>query len=284
MVCVWYQRGVLSVVVMLLALTFMPGLSPPAWAAGEEWPRRFQGPKGEVVMYQPQLEDYKDDQLTARAAVSARKKEWTAPVFGAVWMDARVAVDRDSRTAKIYEVKVRNVKFPSAKPEELDSMKTFLNEEIEGDVTTISLDRLVAAMELVEKQRAMDEDLNDTPPKIIYRNQPAVLVLLDGEPRLLPIPESTLMRVANTPFTMLYALNDKAYFLKAGESWITAFALQGPWKQAESLPASIRELDEKGRERGKRPSRAAQPALRRSRPRAPNRPWSSKVGYSLKSS
>jgi len=82
-------------------------------------------------------------------------------------------------------------------------------------------------------------------PKIIYRNQPAVLILLEGEPRLLPIPLSTLMRVANTPFMMVYAPADKAYYLRAGESWVTSFTVQGPWQLVENLPSSISELEEK---------------------------------------
>ena len=70
-------------------------LSRPAPAAQGSWPKRFEHPKGTVVMYQPQLESFKDDQLTARAAVSVKTKEMKAPVFGALWLSGRVLTDRD---------------------------------------------------------------------------------------------------------------------------------------------------------------------------------------------
>jgi hypothetical protein len=213
----------------------------------DEWPRRFQGPEGEVLVYQPQLEEFKDDRLSARAAVSTRKKGIKHPVFGVIWVDARVAVDRDTRMARIFDIKVTDASFPNATPEETAKFKEFINAQVEGDVNTIALDRLVAAMDLVEKQRELDDRLNNDPPKIIYRSQPAVLVLLDGEPSLLPIPDSTLMRVVNTPFVMLYQPSEKAYFLKAGETWVTTSALQGPWKPVEALPKAIEELEEKAR-------------------------------------
>ena len=68
----------------ILALALI--LSRPALAAQDAWPKRFEHPKGTVVMYQPQMEDFKDDVLTARAAVSVKTKEMKAPVFGAVWL------------------------------------------------------------------------------------------------------------------------------------------------------------------------------------------------------
>jgi hypothetical protein len=79
----------------------------------DKWPKRLEHPKGTVVMYQPQLEDFKDDKLTARAAVSVKKKEWKAPVFGAMWLAAKVAVDRDTRMATIDDVRSRRP-FPEA--------------------------------------------------------------------------------------------------------------------------------------------------------------------------
>ena len=41
---------------------------------------------------------------------------------------------------------------------------------------------------------------------------------LDGDPKLLPLPKSPLMRVANTPFLMLYDPASKTYYLKGGET------------------------------------------------------------------
>ena len=125
----------------ILAWTLM--LGGPVLAAQDAWPKRFEHPKGTVIMYQPQLEDFKDDKLTARAAVSVKTKEMKVPVFGAVWLSGRVLTDRDTRMATIDEVKVTDAKFPGAKPEQLEKLKTFLNTEMAQWSVPISLDRLL---------------------------------------------------------------------------------------------------------------------------------------------
>lgn len=249
------QKGLVAAAVLLMVLTGASWPPSPAVAALDEWPRRFKDSQMEVHVYQPQLEELKDDRVWARAAISARKKEWKQPVFGAIWVNARVSVDRDSRTATIYEIKVSDTKLPSTSADQGVKVKDFINAQVDGNVEVIALDRLVAAMDLLEKERAMEEKLRNDPPLIVYRSQPAVLVLLDGEPRLLPVPDSTLMRVVNTPFMMLYLPADQSYYLKAGTVWASAAALAGPWKSVEALPEPIRELREKaGREASKRPS------------------------------
>ena len=77
-------------ILAVLALVLI--LGRPALAAQDPWPKRFEHPKGTVVMYQPQREDFKDDKLAARAAVSVKTKEMKAPVFGAVWLAAQAIV------------------------------------------------------------------------------------------------------------------------------------------------------------------------------------------------
>ena len=131
-------------------------LSPPALAAQDAWPKRFEDPRGTVVMYQPQLEDFNDDILTGRAAVSVKTKEMKAPVFGAVWLSGRVLTDRDTRMATISEVKVTDAKFPDAKPEQMEKLKDFLNTEMAEWSIPISMDRLTASLEVVEKEEAGD--------------------------------------------------------------------------------------------------------------------------------
>ena len=145
--------------------------------------------------------------------------------------------------ATIDEVKVTDAKFPDAKPEQLEKLKTFLNTEMADWSIPISLDRLLAALEVVEKEQAGDQGLKNEPPKIIFVSHPAVLVPLDGDPKLLPVPKSSLMRVANTPFLMLYDPAAKTYYLKGGDDWLAAADLKGPWKDLEQVPEAIKTLE-----------------------------------------
>jgi hypothetical protein len=242
---------------MLAALSLLMTFTGAAWAAEagtptDAWPKRFTHPKATVIMYQPQLEDMKGDKLTAYAAVSVQKKDWKQPVFGAVWLAGRVETNRDTRMATIDQVKITDAKFPEATPEQLEKLKTFLNEEFQDWSTTISLDRLLASLEMVEKAHAQDAGLKNQPPKVIFKSHPAVLVLLDGEPKLLPIPDAKLMQVANTPFVMVYDPAAKTYYLKGGDTWLSATDVTRAWKDVGTLPEPLQVLTNKMQEAKKK--------------------------------
>ena len=171
----WQLLGKVAFSGLVLALILaLGGQAVMAQESKDAWPKRFKHPKGTVVMYQPQMEDFKDDVLTARAAVSVKTKEMKAPVFGAVWLSGRVLTDRDTRMATIDEVKVMDAKFPDAAPAQLEKLTTFLNTEMAQWSVPISLDRLLAALEVVEKEQAGDRGLKNEPPKITFVNHPAV--------------------------------------------------------------------------------------------------------------
>jgi hypothetical protein len=240
----WNPMGTIVLGILSLALL----LGRPAMAAQDRWPMRFDRPKATIIMYTPQVEDMKDDKITAYAAVSVLKKESKQPVFGAVWLAGRVETNRDTRMAAIDEVKITDAKFPEATSEELEKLKTVLNEEFQDWSITISLDRLLADLAMAEKERAVDAGLKNDPPKVFFKSHPAVLVPLDGEPKLLPIPDSKLMQVANTPFIMVYDPAAKTYYLKGGDDWLSAAELTGDWKDVKPLPEPVQALANKMQE------------------------------------
>ena len=224
---------------LVVALLLVAGLAGASRAADSEWPKKFVHPEASVVLYQPQLETFKEDKLTARSAVSVQKKGEKQPVFGVVWFSARVATDRDKRMATIEGVEATKVKFADAKPEQEEKLRTFLENEVKDWQYTLSLDRIVAAMDKVREAMQADSGLNIEPPKILFVTHPAVLVPLVGDPKLLPLPNSTLMRVGNTPFLMVYDPEGKAYYLRGGEEWLSATELKGPWNVPASVPEAV---------------------------------------------
>jgi hypothetical protein len=240
----------LSLVALVMVLVGVSRIAA-AQEAKEQWPKRFEHPNGVATMYQPQLESFEADKLTARAAVSVKRKDVKEPIFGVVWLSTKVSTDRDTRMATIDEPKITEVKAPGVAPEKLEKFKEFLNSEVKDLTAQISLDRLLAMMEEIKQQQADDQGLKTYPPKIIYANQPAVLVLLQGEPQLRPLEKTKLMRVVNTPFIMIYDPAAKAYFLKGGDVWLTAADMAGPWKDAKNLPEEMKALEERSQKEGK---------------------------------
>ncbi len=214
-----------------------------AWngVLGEDigWPRVLTAPNAKVTIYQPQLEVFQNDKLTARAAVSVTLPDKSEPVFGAVWFDCRVVTDRDARTVTIQEVKVPQVKFANATEEQKEKLSSFLEQEVPKWDMTLSLDRLVAGMEAMEKSQAIAEEMKSVPPKIIFVSYPAVLATIDGQPELQPVENSKLMRVVNTPFLIVLDPGTKGYYLYGDKTWYTAIDITGNWRVVAIPPASV---------------------------------------------
>ena len=204
-----------------------------------EWPYEILTDKGEITVYQPQLESFTDDKISSRAAVSVQKKGEEEPVFGAMWMDARVSTDRNTRQVKFLGVKVTNVKFPDATPEQIAELKQIIESHVPEEEIYISLDHLLTMLELVEKEKAVAGNLNTDPPKIIFVTHPAMLVSIDGEPKLQKIENTQIMRVINTPFIILFDTKSKTYYLQTGRDWMKADDVMGPWAFEPKPPSMI---------------------------------------------
>jgi len=210
---------------------------------GEGWPKQIDVPEGRVIIYQPQPEAFEGDMLSARAAVSVTVASQTEPVFGTVWFSTRVQTDRDNRTVEILDIAVPRVRFPNATPEHEERLKSILESELPKWVMVISLDRLLAGLEQLELEKTSAERLNNDPPTILFRNEAAILVLIDGEPRLREVEDSDLQRIINTPFTILFSPESNTYYLYAeGDSWYTTTDIRGEWLLTNDVPSHVARL------------------------------------------
>ena len=218
----------------------------PAFAQDDvdnPWPREIQGPRGTVVIYQPQPEQLDGNQLDARAAVSIEIKDSEGPVFGAVWFTARLETDRAERSATIANISVTRTRFPEQDETKAAQLKSLLETEIPQWDLSISMDRLLASLEVREQQIAAISQISTDAPVILFLPSPAVLITLDGEPRLKKEEGSDLMRVINTPFTLLLDAKTKIYYLNAdAQTWYIATDIKGAWTVADSVPTEIAAL------------------------------------------
>lgn len=229
--------------VLPIVLAFAAAWSAPTSFADElEWPRTFTVPEAEIVMYQPQLETFDGNKLTARAAVSVKRKGAEEPVFGAVWLSTRTATDRDERLVTLSDLDITDVKFPNADPERVKKLETILEAHLPSESIELSLDRLLTMLDLVEKEKAAADALHTTPPKFILVKYPAALVTIDGEPRLIKVDNSSLMRVVNTPSLIVFDPGSKTYYLYGGTEWLAATDILGPWNTAGTVPKDAEAL------------------------------------------
>ena len=223
----------------LLLLPAAPGL----FAA--DWPREIDSPQGTITIYQPQIDSYKGNSMSARSAISVTPHGGSEPVFGAVWLECRVNTDRPTRTVRLEDVKVRQIKFPEGKDEETGAIAATLEEEIPRLDLTFSLDELLEGLDTAQKEQESANELDVTPPRIVVRDHPAVLVLIDGEPVFIDVEGTGLRRVANTPFFLVQDNGTGQLFLKGGDLWYHAADIAGPWQTTGTPPAEAVALSEK---------------------------------------
>jgi len=209
-----------------------------------DWPKELRGDGDIVVLiYQPQVEVFTGNHLEARAAVSVKTPATgNAPVFGAIWIEAKLDTDRDTRTAAIRDIQINDVRITDASDEQKKALADFIETTVESSTLTISVDQLLADLDAAGTGPA-EADIKHTPPIIVLSTEPAMLVSIDGEPVLQDIEGSKYQRVVNCPFLIVKG-EPTNYLYVGSNTWFEANQLAGPWGITASVPADIKSLVE----------------------------------------
>jgi hypothetical protein len=204
------------------------------------WPRVRSTNGNTATIYQPQVETWTRNSFTGRAAVELKlvgeKSEW----LGVVWFAADGHVNHSNRVVTLDHFDITRVNFPDAKDGGSNALAV-LRQVIPSGARTVSLDYLVTALGFDQAAaREGQHGYNHTPPEIIWVTNRTVLILIDGEPVLRPVPDSNLQRVINTP-ALLVKTWDKFYLAGDGRLFV-AESVQGPWALSGMPPPSVAAL------------------------------------------
>jgi len=243
-------RGALTTrgLVAVVALAMLTAASTVGFAQEDDdsfWPRQIDAEGGRVIVYQPQVENYTSDRLEARAAVSVTIKGESAPTFGAMWFDCRLATDLENRVAYLEQLTVTAAKFPDMEQDRIDQLSRFLEQEAPNWDLTLSVDELLAGLDAAGEAAGESTGLNNDPPEIIFTTQPSVLVMIDGDPKLADIEGYDAEYVVNTPYFIVKNKKDNTFYLKGGELWFRSRDLTGSWEVASQLPAEMQPIAQK---------------------------------------
>ena len=220
-------------------------LAPSAQAQEISWPQELSAEGGSVVLiYQPQVEFFAGNSIEARAAVSVKTPASdNVPVFGAIWLTARIDTDRDTRTAIIRNINVGEVRFADASDTDKQVLAKFIERQIEGSSFTISVDQLLTDLD-EEGAGSTEAKLKHEPPEIILSTEPAMLISIDGEPVLQEIEGSKYERVINSAFLIVKDGRDH-YLYIGSNTWYEAREIAGPWTATGQVPSDIAGLVER---------------------------------------
>lgn len=206
------------------------------------WPRNLQVSQGLVTIYQPQLDELEGQTLSGRAAFSLESGNGTEPVFGALWFSSDIEINSEERLASVSDIKITRVALSDATEPENKAIAAAIEAKARTGSMTLDLDRLIAALNASDMAIGEAADLNVDPPKIIVEEEPTVLVFIDGEPKMVPVPDTKLLRIENTPFPIVLDPDTKAYYLNGGPIWYRAPDASGPYEPTDTVPSTVKDL------------------------------------------
>jgi len=235
-----------------LAITASTALLGPLTAAAIGWPQEISGQEGTIIVYQPQPEELSGNVLSGRSAISI-ESAGADPVFGAMWFTARIDTDNDSDVAVVRDVKVARVTWPDSKDAGEQRFTAAVESAVPDSGFEISLERLSASLETAGLERKSLEQLKNDPPRILFSDELAVLLLFDGEPRFADVDNSPYERGLNTPLAVARNKKTKTCYLSSGALWYTATDPKGPWMPTGSPPADLAKMLEPPEDAGPPP-------------------------------
>jgi hypothetical protein len=220
---------------------------PYALAQDSGWPRTLPLEQGTVTIYSPQVDEMSGDVIHFRAALAYRATAGSEPVFGAGWFESRVEIDASRRIVRHMDLKVTETRFPAGTADVQAELSAMLAQTSSSRNLDFSIDELEAALKTAEAESVAGQSLNTAPPQIVYRDHPALLISMDGEPVLREIENSSYEAVVNTPYPLIF--DGRHYYLNAARDvWYRAVKATGPYQFDASPPAEIAAIVDAGKQ------------------------------------
>jgi hypothetical protein len=234
------KSGVLIGCLLLLTSCFLEAQT--AIDEDAPWPRVRSTNGNTVTLHLPQVERWTSNSFVARAAVEVKPAGAKKALFGVAWLEAHGAVDRANRLVTLDRFEVTKGRFPDTTDNGSNAL-AIVREIVPSGARTISLDYLITALGFVQAAaRKGTQGLKHDPPQIMWATNRTVLVIVDGEPVLRPIPNSTLERVINTPELLVHDKAGNRFYLAGDGLWFSAETTKGPWLLAQTPPADVAAL------------------------------------------
>jgi len=222
---------------ILLTIAIFANL-PSVFAEGNAWPRSWPLEGGVMTIYSLQVDDMRDDTIQFRAALAYRETADAEPVFGAGWFESGVEIDTENRIVHPSNIKVIETRFPASAENVPSQMSMLLANNSPNWNFDFSLDQLEASLKTAQAESQAAERINTSPPRVIYRDHPALLISINGDPVLRDIENSPYRAVINTPYPLIF--DSRYYHLNVAKNvWYRAIKVTGPYRFETRPPQDI---------------------------------------------
>jgi hypothetical protein len=219
-------------------------LSFSAKAQDDAWPKTITAEDGSIIkLYEPTPESFSGNILKSRSAISLQQGD-ADPIFGTVWAVETVETDRDNRVLNVISAKIPNLKFATAQDASTTNyLRTTLESQIPQLDISLPLDAIESTLNMNVEEKKLSKGLKNDAPQIIFSTQPAILVLIDGTPKLQKNDSWGVDAVVNTPFTIIKNTNG-IFYLYGGKNWYKGSSATGPFEYTERTPKNLDKIQQ----------------------------------------
>ena len=241
----------------LLIVLFSASLAAAQTKSSDNgWPRKFAVGPNSVAVYQPQIEEWLGNSLSARAAIAITENQSKQPLYGVLWFSARAEIDKINRLVTLSDFKVKKLNIPMA-PDKAAAFQLAFQARVVRQDEVIALDRLLADMAINHAAtNSTSYEVKNDPPQVFFTTHPAMLVLIDGIPVLRPVKDTSLERIINTRSLLLRDQMSGKFYLRLMDGWMESSNLNGPWAIAGQTSPDLRKALENNSKNGSEPSLA----------------------------
>ena len=200
------------------------------------WPIQLATAGKTITVYTPQIDSWDGFHLTGRVAVQvASGDKPPRATYGILTLRADTLTDKASRTVTVRHATVTKYEFPSASAGDARNWADAVAQDFVGKSRVVPLDVLEAQLAASGAAASGEAKapLKNDPPQVIFSPTPAILIYVDGQPKLQAVSGTPYQRVINTRPLLLADAHGR-YFLKIFDGWMSSGSLNGSWTVAPS--------------------------------------------------
>ncbi|WP_194270627.1 autotransporter [Glaciimonas soli] len=211
-------------------------------AIGREspWPLSITSGSTKLTVFQPQIDSWDGYHLNARLAVRATSA--TNPPqnsYGVITVQATTLTDKGTRVVTINQATIVKSDFRSVPAAQSQAWSSAIAQDFAGKSRTIALDRLQQQLAISHAQEKIEgKPLRNVAPEFIFSTTPSMQIYVDGAPTYRAMSGLPYERVINTRALVLRD-SSNTYYLKLFDGWMSASALEGPWRVLTNAPANL---------------------------------------------
>ncbi len=191
------------------------------------WPKLIYDSGDSIILYQPQVESWNDNDLIFRSAVAYIKSGSNDQKFGVITFSAQTEVDKANNSVFLSNLQVKSLNFPTIS-DNGKKISYLILENFKGE-NIVSLSRLQSDLLINEEISKQTVPVKNDPPHIFVSYSPAVLVIVDGDPSLKKISGSNYLKVINSSAFILNNSLDGSFNISLFGEWFKAAKISGTW-------------------------------------------------------